>query len=61
MLKALALVLLLTAAPEKPPRWSCWLVRTTVAKYGEAYVAAMARAAGVSEGEIERARHCLRP
>jgi hypothetical protein len=67
MLRTLAILLLLTLpavaadAPEKPPaRWSCWLVRATVAKYGEAYVAGMARAAGVSEAEIERARRCLR-
>jgi hypothetical protein len=67
MLKALAVLLLLALpalaadAPEKPPaHWSCWLVRATVAKYGEAYVVAMARAAGISEAEIDRARRCLR-
>ena len=64
MLKALSLVLLLTtpavAAPDKPPpRWSCWLVRAAVAKYGEAYVAGMARAAGISEAEIERGKQCV--
>ena len=64
VLKALAIVLLLTApavaAPDKPPpRWSCWLVRAAVAKYGEAYVAGMARAAGIPEAEIERGKKCV--
>lgn len=47
-------------APQKPMgRWSCWAVRASVAKHGEAVVTAMARAAGISEAEIERARKCL--
>jgi hypothetical protein len=65
MLKALAILLLLAvpalaAGTEKPPpRWTCWLVRTAVAKYGEENVVATARARGISEAEIERARKCL--
>lgn len=47
-------------APQKPMgHWSCWAVRAYVAKHGETVVSAMARAAGISEAEIERARKCL--
>jgi hypothetical protein len=38
----------------------CWVVRRAVAQYGEAAVEAWARAKGVSDREIEKARRCLR-
>jgi len=38
----------------------CWMVRKAVAQYGEAAVEAWARAKGISEKEIEKARRCLR-
>jgi hypothetical protein len=64
-MRALQIVLALAlaspaAAADKPPRWSCWLVRAYVAKYSAAVVEAFARRAGVSEEEIERARRCLK-
>jgi hypothetical protein len=39
---------------------SCWMVRKAVAQYGEAAVESWARAKGISEKEIEKARRCLR-
>jgi hypothetical protein len=36
------------------------MVRKAVARYGEAAVEAWARAKGISETEIEKARRCLR-
>lgn len=48
------------AQPKAPARWSCWAVRKAVKLYGEADVTAMARAAGIPEAEIEKARKCLR-
>jgi hypothetical protein len=38
----------------------CWMVRKAVAQYGEAAVETWARAKGISEKEIEKARRCLR-
>jgi hypothetical protein len=38
----------------------CWAVRRAVAQYGEAAVEAWARATGISDKEIEKARRCLR-
>jgi len=38
----------------------CWVVRKAVAQYGEAAVEAWARANGISDREIEKARRCLR-
>ena len=38
----------------------CWVVRRAVAQYGEAAVEAWARAKGISDREIEKARRCLR-
>ena len=37
----------------------CWVVRKAVAQYGEA-VESWARAKGISDKEIERARRCLK-
>lgn len=38
----------------------CWAVKKAVAQYGEAVVESWARAKGISEKEIEKARRCLR-
>ena len=38
----------------------CWVVKKAVAQYGEAAVESWARAKGVSEREIEKARRCLK-
>jgi hypothetical protein len=38
----------------------CWVVKKAVAQYGEAAVEAWARAKGISDKEIEKARKCLK-
>jgi hypothetical protein len=38
----------------------CWMVRRAVAQYGEAAVEAWARAKGIPDKEIEKARRCLK-
>jgi hypothetical protein len=38
----------------------CWAVKKAVAHYGEAAVESWARAKGVSDKEIEKARRCLK-
>ena len=38
----------------------CWVVRKAVVQYGEAAVEAWARAKGISDKEIEKAKRCLR-
>lgn len=38
----------------------CWMVKRAVAQYGEAAAEAWARAKGLSNKDIERARRCLR-
>ena len=38
----------------------CWAVKKAVAQYGEAAVESWARARGISDQEIEKARRCLR-
>ena len=38
----------------------CWVVKKTVAQYGEAAVEAWARSRGISDKDIEKARRCLR-
>lgn len=43
------------------PRFTCWTVRKAVKIYKEADLIAMARSAGISEAEIEKAKRCLRP
>jgi hypothetical protein len=39
---------------------SCWVVKRAVAQYGEAAVESWARAKGISDKEIEKARRCLK-
>jgi hypothetical protein len=38
----------------------CWVVRKAVAQYGEAAVESWARAKGISDKEIEKAKRCLK-
>jgi hypothetical protein len=38
----------------------CWVVKRAVAQYGEAAVESRARAKGISDKEIEKARRCLK-
>jgi hypothetical protein len=38
----------------------CWVVKKAVAQYGEAAVESWARAKGISEKEIEKAKRCLK-
>jgi hypothetical protein len=58
MIRATVLVaVLLVSLPAATP---CWMVRKAVAQYGEAAVESWARAKGISEKEIEKARRCLR-
>lgn len=47
-------------APKSPARITCWTVRKAVQIYKEADLIAMARAAGLSEAEIDKAKRCLR-
>lgn len=57
---ALACVVAPVCAEEaKPARITCWTVRRAVKIYNEADLIAMARSAGISEAEIERAKRCL--
>lgn len=52
------LVALLTSSPADAI--PCWVVKRTVAQYGEAAAESWARAKGVSARDIERAKRCLR-
>jgi hypothetical protein len=38
----------------------CWVVKKAVSQYGEAAVESWARAKGISDKEIEKARRCLK-
>jgi hypothetical protein len=38
----------------------CWTVKKAVAQYGEAAVESWARAKGISDKEIEKARRCFK-
>ena len=38
----------------------CWMVRRAVAQYGASAVESWARAKGIPEKEIQRARQCLK-
>ena len=38
----------------------CWVVKKAVAQYGEAAAEFWARAKGISDKEIEKARRCLK-
>jgi hypothetical protein len=54
---ALAVALLCPVPAHAVP---CWVVKKAVAQYGEAVVESWARAKGISEKEIEKARRCLK-
>ncbi|WP_298260997.1 hypothetical protein [Bradyrhizobium sp.] len=38
----------------------CWVVKRTVARYGEVAAEAWARSKGISNRDIERAKRCLK-
>jgi hypothetical protein len=38
----------------------CWVVKKAVTQYGEAAVESWAKAKGISDKEIEKARRCLK-
>jgi hypothetical protein len=52
-----AAALLWTASAQAFP---CWMVRRAVAQYSASAVESWARAKGVSEREIQKARQCLK-
>jgi hypothetical protein len=59
MIRVLVVVAALAVLLPAPP-FPCWAVRKAVAQYGEATVESWARAKGISEREIEKAKRCLR-
>jgi len=56
-LALLVTALLLSSPAQVVP---CWVVKKAVAQYGEAAVESWARAKGISDKEIEKAKQCLR-
>jgi hypothetical protein len=57
----LAIVLVMTLQISSPAHSiPCWMVKRAVAHYGEAAVESWARAKGISEKEIPKARRCLK-
>lgn len=59
MIRAIAVIaaVAVSSAADSIP---CWAVRKAVAQYGAAAAEAWARARGISDREIERARRCLK-
>jgi hypothetical protein len=55
---ALVVAALLVSIPAQAV--PCWVVKKAVAQYGEAAVESWARAKGISDKEIEKARRCLK-
>lgn len=55
---ALVVTALLVSIPAQAV--PCWVVKKAVAQYGEAAVESWARAKGISDREIEKARRCLK-
>jgi hypothetical protein len=53
-----AVLVLLASCPANA--FPCWAVKKAVAQYGEAAVEAWARAKGISDKEIEKARRCFK-
>jgi len=63
MLKAIPVLLLLTVpavAADKPTAIECFVVRKAVESYGEAAMISLARAKGMSESQIDKAKRCLK-
>ena len=57
----LAIVLVVTLQISFPAHAiPCWMVKKAVAQYGEAAVESWARAKGISEGQMAKARRCLK-
>ena len=54
------LVVAALLAPCPAQAFPCWVVKKAVAQYGEAAVQSWARAKGISDKEIEKAKRCLR-
>ena len=54
----LMVVALLASCPAQA--FPCWAVKKAIAQYGEAAVESWARAKGISDKEIEKAKRCLR-
>ena len=59
MMRTLLIVAALLA-PAPTPAVPCWVVKKAVEQHGEVVVESWARAKGISEKEIEKARRCLR-
>jgi hypothetical protein len=59
MTRAIALVSALLFA-DAAHAFPCAVVKKAVAQYGEAAVESWARAKGISEREIEKARRCIK-
>jgi hypothetical protein len=55
---SLLIVALLASSPLQAV--PCWAVKRAVAQYGEATVESWARAKGISDKEIEKAKQCLK-
>jgi len=53
-----ALVVIAVSAPAYAV--PCWVVKKAVAQYGETAVESWARAKGISNKEIEKARRCFK-
>jgi hypothetical protein len=58
----ICMVLLIAASLLSSPAqaFPCWAVKKAVAQYGEAAVESWARAKGISDKEIEKARRCFK-
>jgi hypothetical protein len=59
MIRAIA-VLVAISIPFPAHAFPCWMIKRAVAQYGEAAVESWARAKGISDKEIEKARRCVR-
>jgi len=59
MIRAMVVVaVLLWSVPTHA--FPCWMVRKAVAQYGVSAVESWAKARGISEKQIEKARRCLK-
>ena len=60
MIRAAVVVTVLLLSLSPAHAIPCWVVKKAVAEYGEAAAEAWARAKGISEKEIEKAKRCLK-